>query len=142
MALARPFKPKDLEGFQCRDLQDRVTRILVRGAVEASRPIVTIEKNGEVLAIIIAHPVLPHSAEVCALVSDRVDKYKKSFHKCVKNLVPRFMAEQGLTRLQLSVDWNKYKYLSWAMALGFRYEGLLRNAGIDKQNLYILGRVH
>lgn len=75
-------------------------------------------------------------AQVWALLSDQLPRYKKTVHK----EVTKFLARYRTARLECVVDQGNPVALAWAKRLGFSYESTMYSYTPDGRNHYMLTR--
>jgi hypothetical protein len=82
-----------------------------------------------------------HCASVWSVLSKKIRKYPKGYHKLTKQLLDEYQVSCEIDRLQVTVDADNEKALKQNKLWGFEVEGLMRKAGPNGKDQYLLARV-
>lgn len=128
------YQPEHLEKIQARmDGQGDCPKTILTAAF-------TLVHNDEVVAIIGGFPFVPGVIHFWALISEAVTACPKAFHKECLKIVAWYEQQPGIRRLQFEVRRDYAKGRSWARALGFRHEGLMKAWFSDGSDACLYGR--
>lgn len=98
--------------------------------------------NGDPIAIIGGKMIYEHSAEIWGLTTDAIHDVPIAFLSKVRELLEQYRKELNLWRYQMLVSVKLQERESFARALGFKKEGLLRKYGPSGDDYYIYGRIY
>lgn len=95
----------------------------------------------EVLGMIGAEEIYPHSFHLYAALSQKMLKAPKSFHESVHITLRWFIAKYKARRLQCFVRADFLAGIKWVESFGFKAEGYLREYGPTGIDYFVFGRI-
>jgi hypothetical protein len=139
----RPYAEGDLDMIDLRDIDRKVAgddyRESLKKNIRMSETI-TVEKDGEILAITGLVLICPGMAEIWSITSKAVDRMKVMFAKASIVVVGFWMEKYKLRRLQANVYHEHKQSIKWLEWLGFKYEGTMGNFGQLCEDFYLYAR--
>lgn len=137
-----PTKLADYTFAELKHKDSMTIEDLVWNLEDPGRTVLTIWKDGEVMAFVGVNTIVQGVGELWLIPCKIVDKYKYGLYKNVKELIYLMVfPEMGFHRLQMAIDPNDSRKKKWAESLGFAYEATLDAYGPDKTNQAIYKKV-
>lgn len=142
---AIPFKAAHVDLLELRNIESEWVPLVPNMpqnllGLEINNSALTLIADGLVLAIVGFVPMSPGTIEAFILPSKHVPKYSLAFAKLMNYYLHNVLLNYEWHRLQILTPADK-RHLRWAKFLGFEYEGTLRQAGIDKRDMYIYSKL-
>jgi hypothetical protein len=106
--------------------------------VECSYTIIVDEK---IVACAGVYVTILGTGEAWTLFSNDLYKYPKSIYKAIKEGLERVIEEKKLRRVQAQVGFDNSTAQSFIKHLGFTYEGTMRKAGPNGENMLLYARI-
>lgn len=135
----RPFKLTDVDNFKYRDIYGPGMDLLLKYNQD---PKVTICVGDTVLAIIGVTPMFRNMVEFWTVTAqyDVLKPYIKEYIRILRLAIQDYMEREDLKRAQIIVPSSFDTARKWGPALGFSYEGTLKNYGWDCRDYFMFAR--
>ena len=107
-----------------------------------SRPSLTVVHQGHYLAAFGLYPIHQSAAQAWMLVNPKLRyKYAKSVLRLARKELDRWQISEAFNRVQITIEFANAGFVRWSELLGFQMEGLMRKAGHDGQDHFLMARI-
>lgn len=107
-----------------------------------SRPSLTVVHQGHYLAAFGLYPIHDSVAQAWMLVNPEFrHKYAKTILRLAKQELDRWQISEAFNRVQITIEFANAGFVRWSELLGFQMEGLMRKAGQDGQDHFLMARI-
>lgn len=108
--------------------------------VQINTEAVTFMRDGVPIAIFGGYLLFPGCLQVWGLVSEEIHKTPIAFFKSAKLLLEYYIDTLKLRRVQINVRTDYPEGWRWAVALGFKSEGVMTKFGTDGSDHWLFAR--
>jgi hypothetical protein len=109
---------------------------------DLSRPSLTVVHQGHYLAAFGLYPIHQSAAQAWMLVNPECRyTYAKSILRLAKQELDRWQISEAFNRVQITIEFTNASFVRWSELLGFEMEGLMRKAGQDGQDHFLMARI-
>ena len=102
----------------------------------------TLIKDDKYLVAFGLYAIHPTAAQAWMLVNPKYRYiYAKTILRHAKEELDKWQISEGFNRVQITIEFANASFVRWSEFLGFQMEGLMRKAGQDGQDHFLMAKI-